>query len=1332
MSVFFKEASPNNPVKKGDVENVLGRIGVAINDQDSDDFHQLLAAVHDCAEHIADLPDYQPIPDVKKYPRENVRRPAADEQDFGNAWAHKFLIRGDPKGPLLRGKEVCVKDCIAVAGVPQFYGSDAFPAWTPSTDATIVTRLLDAGANIVGTATCENFCNSTSSFTSAQGVVENPYRKGYSAGGSTSGGAALVGSGLVDYAIGGDQGGSIRVPAALCGCVGFKPTHGLVPWTGITSGDAIDDHAGPLTRSVFDAALCLDALAGNDGIDDRSFASGAHGTHGYAESLLDRKDQPRSLAGIRIGILREGFDPAVFDPKVKEVVLSAVSKFQQLGATVEEVSVPSHLEGPAIWTIQQRISGSLTILGQAHGRRGLQLTEFEHARLPWTTENFRKLFPSTQNTIINGLYLMDKFPGLYGKAVNLGRKISDDYERALSEFDVLVMPTTPYVAPQHGSRGTPRQCFEPSIGLTSNTAVFNVTGHPAMSMPVGMAPAKEDSTVLLPVGMQIVGALWQEKKILRVAHAWETAFDWKATAVATNGGCSDTTMAIPHVCSHCARSFKRSEHLERHVRTHTKEKPFLCTCGAAFTRRDLLTRHQRITFHEGDAADSTISHRRAVPDLAAAAAAESLSTLSGLNAPPWVQQPASAAVYVDVSQRGIVSQTISSETCNQALMAPQILDQGQDMSGLDQFREFAEFLDGVGLPAEWSPYFQNPERESEAGDHAPEQLEASVVHPHSGPVTRPGTPFSSWLPSAPENDRINGAGSVENPRVHEFSPPLFKITDEQRARLDASLERFRGVLDPDFRFPSRHALTRYITSYFEGFHTHMVFIHVHTWRVLDSPLELVLSIAALGAQYCLEHRNSERLFHAGKAVLSERLFHERDKFGPKTASLLNMQTCPQQRQVVRNGESLMSDMLSMDCGLWEPIDTVRALINLMGYATWEPKESLLQEAFTLQGLLAQVLRDIGLEEEDEPERASELASLHTAWLAWVRQESVRRAKLIAFSFIHIHSVAYNVYPALRSNEIHLRLPCSTKEWKAPAAVQWQLAQQEVRKQQLHFQDALGLLLRNLDCGVALDPIPTPLGNYVLLHGLLQRIYIVRDLSLPIMDHSASLPAEEVDKLERGLRSWTTSWQQAPESSLNPNNENGPIPFTSSSLLGLAYVRIYLNLGPYRQLETRDPARIAKAMLKCPGVERSDGVISALLYATHALSIPVRLGVDRVARSQAFFWSVRHSLSALECAVLLSKWLCSLHSSVKAAPLTGSEDRILHWVRCIVEEAYAVVDFDEEEEAGLRLDPQGLSFAVLKIWAHFFKRNTQWPFINILGASLEKYRDQLIRNCQQRP
>lgn len=157
-------------------------------------------------------------PDTEKYPRRNIHRPSPGEQDFGSAWAHKFVIQGDPRGVLLKGKTLCLKDNIAVAGIPQFFGSDAIGPWTPGSDATVVTRALEAGAQIVGTTVCENFCNSTSSYTSAQGTVHNPYAEGFSAGGSTSGGSALVGGGLVDIAIGADQGGSIRVPSSFCGC----------------------------------------------------------------------------------------------------------------------------------------------------------------------------------------------------------------------------------------------------------------------------------------------------------------------------------------------------------------------------------------------------------------------------------------------------------------------------------------------------------------------------------------------------------------------------------------------------------------------------------------------------------------------------------------------------------------------------------------------------------------------------------------------------------------------------------------------------------------------------------------------------------------------------------------------------------------------------------------------------------------------------------------------------------------------------------------------------------------------------------------------------------
>jgi amidase len=203
--VYVADYIARDLVPEGEAEQLLSNIGIGrgIAPAESSEYRQLLAAVHDVAE---------------SYPREQLRRPDADEQDYGNAWAHKFLIRGNAKGGILSGKTLCLKDNIAVAGVPQFFGTDAIPAWVPEADATVVKRAYEAGADIVGTTICENFCNSTSSFTSAQGMVHNPHAKGYSAGGSTSGGTAVVGGGLVDIAIGADQGGSIRVPSSFCGC----------------------------------------------------------------------------------------------------------------------------------------------------------------------------------------------------------------------------------------------------------------------------------------------------------------------------------------------------------------------------------------------------------------------------------------------------------------------------------------------------------------------------------------------------------------------------------------------------------------------------------------------------------------------------------------------------------------------------------------------------------------------------------------------------------------------------------------------------------------------------------------------------------------------------------------------------------------------------------------------------------------------------------------------------------------------------------------------------------------------------------------------------------
>ncbi|KAJ5241280.1 uncharacterized protein N7469_002871 [Penicillium citrinum] len=785
--------------------------------------------------------------------------------------------------------------------------------------------------------------------------------------------------------------------------------------------------------------------------------------------------------------------------------------------------------------------------------------------------------------------------------------------------------------------------------------------------------------------------------------------------------------AKARICVHCGRAFRRTEHLERHVRTHTKEKPFICFCGAAFTRRDLLKRHNRISHQDGltspDSQSSLPASAQPPPPEPAAiphpqydASARSASIQQQQQQhqqqqqplpPQWSGPSPHQPQYLPQTQPPIIPTGPTTNPISEAhpgmhdpamLQAAQLLLPGDYQApslpylpeDLNHFQEFTHFLDSIGLPAEWLPYEADPSQMQEIGvEDVQKPIMTSQEQSKRPRSVREGSrdsPFRSWLPSVPRGDQSLGTLSDSEPPP-STKASRFNISEDQRFRLAASLEDFRNVI-PDFTLPSRHTLTRYLTSYFEGFHPHIPFIHVPTFRFGECSPELVLAIMTIGAQYRFEHRNAEKIFHVSKAVLYERMNRESRSGYPLGGSAAT--TTSRQMEVIR------------------------CLLVLMGYATWE-RAGLVQEAFQIQGQLVQHLRDAGLTEPYSDARGQPLD-----WYEWADQESIRRTKLISFCFIHIHSVAYNVYPSLRSSEIHMRLPCSTKEWTANNAAEWEAAQQARGPQQLFFQDALTLLLQKPRSAVPLEPIPAPLGNYMLLHGLLQRIHIVSELSLPNGLHSTSLPTEELNKIERALRSWTSVWQQAPESSLDPHNDNGPIPFTSSSLLGLAYVRLSLNLGPYRRLETRDPNTIASALYRSPKPERSYRLIPALIYSAHALSIPVRLGIDHIARSQAFFWSVRHSLASFECAVLLSKWLFTLAEAGPDQSLSDNESRILRWTQCIVEEAYTSIDLEDESEAPINLEPAALGTAVLKLWSRLFKRNTQWPFINCLGQSLEQY------------
>src|SRR6266536_6267170 len=246
------------------LRSVAEDLGMQMGEEELKSYDELMQANYAAYDAVEAMPEYLP---TVKYPRTPGYRPDGEDNKY-NAWYVKTEIKGAASGKLA-GKTVALKDNICLAGVPMMNGASTLEGYVPDVDATVATRILDAGGTIVGKTVCEYFCFSGGSHTSASGPVHNPHRMGYSAGGSSSGSPAVVALGEVPMALGGDQGGSIRIPASFCGIYGLKPTHGLVPYTGIMPIEIYVDHTGPMTATVADNALLLEVLAGDDGYDPR-------------------------------------------------------------------------------------------------------------------------------------------------------------------------------------------------------------------------------------------------------------------------------------------------------------------------------------------------------------------------------------------------------------------------------------------------------------------------------------------------------------------------------------------------------------------------------------------------------------------------------------------------------------------------------------------------------------------------------------------------------------------------------------------------------------------------------------------------------------------------------------------------------------------------------------------------------------------------------------------------------------------------------------------------------------------------------------------------------
>jgi amidase len=496
------------PPTSDDLAEIAQRYRLGLDASDVESFRAIITgalASYDAVERL--YAARRPEPPGRAY-----RWPAGADNELGG-WYVTSEIKGSGDGPLA-GRRVAIKDNIAVAGLPMMNGSATVEGFVPRRDATVVTRVLDAGATIAGKAVCEDLCFSGGSHTSRSGPVRNPWDRTKSAGGSSSGSAALVAAGHADFAIGGDQGGSIRIPSAFCGTVGHKPTHGLVPYTGAFPIENTLDHLGPITRTVRDAALLLGVLAGRDGLDPRQRTDPPAG--GYLADL------DAGVAGVRIAVVEEGFGlPGLSQPGVDEAVRAAIRTLAGAGAAVSEISLPWHRDGLHVWNVIATDGATNQMIdGNGYGMNvpGLYDPELIAHYAQGRREHAAEMSESLKLTMLLGRYAIDRYDGRhYAMARNLALDLAAAYDAALDGADVLVMPTLPIVASTIPPAGASREeKLARSLEMIPNTAPFDVSGHPATSVPAGLSDG-------LPVGLMIVGRRGADGMCLRVAQAYESA-----------------------------------------------------------------------------------------------------------------------------------------------------------------------------------------------------------------------------------------------------------------------------------------------------------------------------------------------------------------------------------------------------------------------------------------------------------------------------------------------------------------------------------------------------------------------------------------------------------------------------------------------------------------------------------------------------------------------------------------------------------------------------------------------------------------------------------------
>lgn len=412
----------------------------------------------------------------------------------------------------LTGIPMGLKDNLSTQGIPTTCGSKMLEAYVPPYDATVVRKLGEAGAVLLGKGNMDEFAMGSSTENSAFGITRNPWDPSRVPGGSSGGPAAAVAAGQIGFSLGSDTGGSIRQPAALCGIVGIKPTYGLVSRFGLIAYGSSLDQIGPLTRSVEDCAIVMNSICGNDPKDSTSATQAGSSNVDYTMDLN------QGIKGLRIGVAKEYFGAAV-DEDVARVTLEAIRILEGLGAEVDwEVSLPLTEVALAAYYVLAPSECSANLARYDGVKYGFSDPDADSM---WTSfERSRQIGfgPEVKRRILLGTYALSAgyYDEYYLKAQKIRTLIKQEFDRVFESFDVLATPTSPTVAFRLGAR------VDDPVAMHASdicTVPANIAGIPGLSIPCGFVDQ-------LPVGLQLLGPHFAEKDLFRVGFSYQQATGW--------------------------------------------------------------------------------------------------------------------------------------------------------------------------------------------------------------------------------------------------------------------------------------------------------------------------------------------------------------------------------------------------------------------------------------------------------------------------------------------------------------------------------------------------------------------------------------------------------------------------------------------------------------------------------------------------------------------------------------------------------------------------------------------------------------------------------------